>query len=347
MRNPSSSSAAGATTSSAAAAAAAGSNSNNNTSSSSRTPCCSKVGLKRGPWTPEEDELLSNYIRKEGEGRWRTLPKRAGLLRCGKSCRLRWMNYLRPSVKRGQIAPDEEDIILRLHRLLGNRWSLIAGRIPGRTDNEIKNYWNTHLSKKLISQGIDPRTHKPLNPNSSSENPPNAIPNHGSSSSSKPTTAPLPLPPPQPNPISTDDDQETPPAVNQENGYFTVDQYQAYENLPAAAVTDSDHGSAVGFRSNNTIIHNEDDHEDINYCSDDVFSSFLNSLINEEAFASQHQLQQYPTNNGIHAAESSEPLITNIHPSSFGFGTIGWESAIMASASAFAQNDPKRKEHVE
>ncbi|KAI4378385.1 hypothetical protein MLD38_015872 [Melastoma candidum] len=126
------------------------------------TPCCSKVGIKRGPWTPEEDEILANYVKKEGEGRWRTLPKKAGLLRCGKSCRLRWMNYLRPSVKRGRITPDEEDLILRLHRLLGNRWALIAGRIPGRTDNEIKNYWNTHLSKKLISQGIDPRTHKPL-----------------------------------------------------------------------------------------------------------------------------------------------------------------------------------------
>ncbi|KAI9093671.1 hypothetical protein K1719_027120 [Acacia pycnantha] len=126
------------------------------------TPCCSKVGIKRGPWTPEEDEVLANFVKKEGEGRWRTLPKRAGLQRCGKSCRLRWMNYLRPSVKRGHIAPDEEDLILRLHRLLGNRWSLIAGRIPGRTDNEIKNFWNTHLSKKLISQGIDPRTHKPL-----------------------------------------------------------------------------------------------------------------------------------------------------------------------------------------
>lgn len=92
------------------------------TSSKTTTPCCSKVGIKRGPWTPEEDEILSNYIKKEGEGRWRTLPKRAGLERCGKSCRLRWMNYLRPSVKRGQIAPDEEDLILRLHRLLGNRY---------------------------------------------------------------------------------------------------------------------------------------------------------------------------------------------------------------------------------
>ncbi|GLJ05451.1 hypothetical protein SUGI_0018450 [Cryptomeria japonica] len=127
-----------------------------------RTPCCTKVGLNRGPWTPEEDDLLAKYLQKHGEGGWRTLPKKAGLLRCGKSCRLRWMNYLRPDVKRGQILPDEEDIILRLHRLLGNRWSLIAGRIPGRTDNEIKNFWNTHLSRKLVSQGIDPRTHKPL-----------------------------------------------------------------------------------------------------------------------------------------------------------------------------------------
>lgn len=92
------------------------------TTTTTTTPCCSKIGLKRGPWTPEEDEVLAEFIRKEGEGRWRTLPKRAGLLRCGKSCRLRWMNYLRPSVKRGQIAPDEEDLILRLHRLLGNRY---------------------------------------------------------------------------------------------------------------------------------------------------------------------------------------------------------------------------------
>ena len=113
MRNPSSSSA-GKVTGTGRGGGGGG-------SSGKSTPCCSKVGLKRGPWTPEEDELLSSYIKKEGEGRWRTLPKRAGLLRCGKSCRLRWMNYLRPSVKRGQIAPDEEDLILRLHRLLGNR----------------------------------------------------------------------------------------------------------------------------------------------------------------------------------------------------------------------------------
>ncbi|TKY61240.1 MYB transcription factor MYB185 [Spatholobus suberectus] len=127
-----------------------------------RAPCCSKIGLHRGPWTPREDALLTKYIQAHGEGQWRSLPKRAGLLRCGKSCRLRWMNYLRPDIKRGNITPEEDDLIIRMHSLLGNRWSLIAGRLPGRTDNEIKNYWNTHLSKKLRNQGTDPKTHKKL-----------------------------------------------------------------------------------------------------------------------------------------------------------------------------------------
>ncbi|CAK9169347.1 unnamed protein product [Ilex paraguariensis] len=114
-----------------------------------RTPCCSKVGLRRGPWSDKEDKLLTDYIQAHGEGQWRSMPKKAGLLRCGKSCRLRWMNYLRPGIKRGNITADEEDLIIRLHTLLGNRWSLIAGRLPGRTDNEIKNHWNTHMQKKF------------------------------------------------------------------------------------------------------------------------------------------------------------------------------------------------------
>ncbi|XP_020263416.1 transcription factor WER-like [Asparagus officinalis] len=125
------------------------------------TPFCSKVGLHRGPWSAREDALLTNYIQCHGVGSWRSLPKNAGLQRCGKSCRLRWMNYLRPDIKRGNIEPEEEDLIVRLHSLLGNRWSLIAGRLPGRTDNEIKNHWNSHLSKK---QGIKVRqgSTKPL-----------------------------------------------------------------------------------------------------------------------------------------------------------------------------------------
>ncbi|KAH7676514.1 myb proto-oncogene protein plant protein [Dioscorea alata] len=116
-----------------------------------RAPCCEKVGLKKGRWTQEEDEKLLKYIQDHGEGSWRSLPKNAGLLRCGKSCRLRWINYLKADVKRGNITKEEEEIIIRLHASFGNRWSLIVGYLPGRTDNEIKNYWNSHLSRSISS----------------------------------------------------------------------------------------------------------------------------------------------------------------------------------------------------
>ncbi|KAI8526402.1 hypothetical protein RHMOL_Rhmol13G0304600 [Rhododendron molle] len=291
------------------------------------TPCCSKVGLKRGPWTAEEDEVLGNYIRKEGEGRWRTLPKRAGLLRCGKSCRLRWMNYLRPNVKRGHIAPDEEDLILRLHRLLGNRWSLIAGRIPGRTDNEIKNYWNTHLSKKLINQGIDPRTHKPL-----------------ITTTTSPTSA----------------DQDKPRSSSSKANYRTRNPHRN-PNLVTSTLEDDQvlnngndgyyHGS-VNLQNGDVVSGNEEqDDDEINYGADDVFmSSFLNSLINEDVFSAQnHHSHQMSSNIGITAptpaaAGSSDSLMS--HPSAFAFGA-GWENPIMSSGyNGFNQNEPKKLSHA-
>ncbi|CAL5098519.1 unnamed protein product [Urochloa decumbens] len=119
-----------------------------------RPPCCDKVGIKKGPWTPEEDIILVSYIQEHGPGNWRSVPINTGLMRCSKSCRLRWTNYLRPGIRRGNFTPHEEGIIVHLQSLLGNslvlcRWAAIASYLPQRTDNDIKNYWNTHLKKKL------------------------------------------------------------------------------------------------------------------------------------------------------------------------------------------------------
>ncbi|KAG5249210.1 hypothetical protein OIU77_027223 [Salix suchowensis] len=127
-----------------------------------RQPCCDKLGVKKGPWTAEEDKKLINFILTNGQCCWRAVPKLAGLRRCGKSCRLRWTNYLRPDLKRGLLTEAEEQLVIDLHARLGNRWSKIAARLPGRTDNEIKNHWNTHIKKKLLKRGIDPVTHEPL-----------------------------------------------------------------------------------------------------------------------------------------------------------------------------------------
>ncbi|KAF3319964.1 transcription repressor MYB5-like protein [Carex littledalei] len=249
------------------------------------TQCCNKdEGIKRGPWTPEEDEVLAEFVRKEGEGRWRMLPRRAGLRRCGKSCRLRWMNYLRPSIRRGPISLAEEDLILRLHRLLGNRWSLIAGRIPGRTDNEIKNYWNTHLSKKLISQGIDPRTHKPLSDNNysiigSSNNKGNSNVNrHYDENNYKlesiPITSATPVPYTKPNPSTIS-------VLLGETG--------------GAVPMQDDHSNFLNGMNMNLELETRSawrSTEGLDGFGDEVFSTFLDSLISEDSFLPQQQQNQ-------------------------------------------------------
>ncbi|KAK7261309.1 hypothetical protein RIF29_27618 [Crotalaria pallida] len=116
-----------------------------------RAPCCDKANVKRGPWSPGEDSKLKEHIEKHGTGgNWITLPQKAGLNRCGKSCRLRWLNYLRPNIKHGEFSDEEDRIICTLYTNIGSRWSIIASQLPGRTDNDIKNHWNTKLKKKLM-----------------------------------------------------------------------------------------------------------------------------------------------------------------------------------------------------
>ncbi|GAB2211222.1 hypothetical protein Droror1_Dr00016515 [Drosera rotundifolia] len=298
------------------------------------TTTASKTGLKRGPWTPEEDEILTRYIEKEGEGKWRTMPRKAGLARCGKSCRLRWMNYLRPELKRGGIGWDEEEMIVRLHRLLGNRWSLIAGRIPGRTDNEIKNYWNTHISKKLIGQGIDPRTHKPLI----------NYPDHSNSTNSNftyvPTLAYHPDPP-RPNLEDHVTYHNSSRALLHENFSLTsyvegraqgdkkvlgvtqdasnsilfhpidnvescrntswqMASHEKAEDLNNKDILNTGHRRQNGYEmttmTNNIFWGINDEvrvHAGFDYGKEDPFSSFLNSLTNEDSFSNEQQHQQH------------------------------------------------------
>ncbi|GLJ29658.1 hypothetical protein SUGI_0584830 [Cryptomeria japonica] len=119
--------------------------------------------LKKGPWTSAEDEILVAYVKENGEGNWNSVQKHSGLSRCGKSCRLRWANHLRPNLKKGAFSPEEERFIMDLHHKLGNKWARMAALMPGRTDNEIKNFWNTRIKRRMrlglslypVLEGID------------------------------------------------------------------------------------------------------------------------------------------------------------------------------------------------
>lgn len=88
-----------------------------------------QVVLKKGPWTAAEDAVLLEYVKRQGEGNWNAVQKNTSLQRCGKSCRLRWANHLRPFLKKGPFTPEEEKTIIDLHAKIGNKWARMAAQV--------------------------------------------------------------------------------------------------------------------------------------------------------------------------------------------------------------------------
>ncbi|KAJ6710780.1 TRANSCRIPTION FACTOR MYB33-RELATED [Salix koriyanagi] len=138
-------------------------------------------GLKKGPWTVAEDAILIEYVKKHGEGNWNSVQKNCGLMRCGKSCRLRWANHLRPNLKKGSFTPEEEQIIIELHAKHGNKWARMASQnhlsplefYPNPT-HQLKLFANTNSNDGCLPLSFPPVSsyqQSPLSTNLFRQNP--------------------------------------------------------------------------------------------------------------------------------------------------------------------------------
>ncbi|KAI3820801.1 hypothetical protein L1987_08349 [Smallanthus sonchifolius] len=124
-----------------------------------RTSCGDKINMRKGSWNEEEDAQMLAFVTKQPTSSWQV----GGPRKQAKSCRLRKTNVTRnDNIMHDNFSPQEEELIIKLHSAIGSRWPIIAQQLPGRTDNDVKNYWNAKLKKKLSSMGIDPVTHRPF-----------------------------------------------------------------------------------------------------------------------------------------------------------------------------------------
>uniref|UniRef100_A0A804IRS0 Uncharacterized protein n=1 Tax=Musa acuminata subsp. malaccensis TaxID=214687 RepID=A0A804IRS0_MUSAM len=121
------------------------------------------MAIRKGTWMAEEDEILMEYVRKHGPRDWSSIRSKGLLARTGKSCRLRWVNKLKPDLKTGcKFSPEEERIVLDLQAKFGNKWARIATYLPGRTDNDVKNFWSTRQKRlaRISRSSLPPRSSK-------------------------------------------------------------------------------------------------------------------------------------------------------------------------------------------